>query len=472
MAGYRRTIIPYNRCMLKRLRVDNFKSWESTGAVRLAPLTGLFGTNSSGKTSILQTLLLLKQTAESPDRKRVLHTGDDRSLVDLGTYYDIIHDHRLESAIRFELGWQLAEPLRIADPEQARRTLYDLEELDFEVDILVGRDRAYVEQFMYRFDEHAFGLTRRESRKANGQGKDEYELQTGDYPARRTTGRPWPLPSPSKCYGFPDEASTYYQNTGFLPDFVKACEDALDRIAYLGPLREYPRRTYVWAGERPVDVGQKGEQAIPALLAARAENLKSGRGVGRRRRYKPIEQRIAEWLKTMGLVDSFTLQPLAANRKEYEIRVKRSPSSAEVALTDVGFGVSQVLPVLVLCYFVPEHSTLLLEQPEIHLHPSVQANLADVFIDVVTNRNVQIVLESHSEHLLRRLQRRVAEERMDADQAALYFCTMSGGTSHLQDLDLDVFGNILNWPDGFFGDEIGDLTAMTEAAASRRMAQW
>jgi predicted ATPase len=221
-----------------------------------------------------------------------------------------------------------------------------------------------------------------------------------------------------------------------------------------------------------VDVGQKGEQAIPALLAARAENLKSGRGVGRRRRYKPIEQRIAEWLKTMGLVDSFTLQPLAANRKEYEIRVKRSPSSAEVALTDVGFGVSQVLPVLVLCYFVPEHSTLLLEQPEIHLHPSVQADLADVFIDVVTNRNVQIVLESHSEHLLRRLQRRVAEERMDADQTALYFCTMSEGTSRLHPLQLDVFGNILNWPDGFFGDEIADLAAMTEAAASRRMAQW
>ena len=69
----------------------------------------------------------------------------------------------------------------------------------------------------------------------------------------------------------------------------------------------------------------------------------------------------------------------------------------------MGIGVSQVLPVLVLCYYVPEGSTIILEQPELHLHPSVQAGLADVFIDVIKHRNVQILLESHSEHLLRRL---------------------------------------------------------------------
>ena len=72
--------------MLSKLRVKGFKSWADTGELKLAPLTGLFGTNSSGKTSILQVLLMLKQTAESPDRKRVLHTGDERSLVDLGDY--------------------------------------------------------------------------------------------------------------------------------------------------------------------------------------------------------------------------------------------------------------------------------------------------------------------------------------------------------------------------------------------------
>jgi predicted ATPase len=74
--------------------------------------------------------------------------------------------------------------------------------------------------------------------------------------------------------------------------------------------------------------------------------------------------------------------------------------------------------VLVLCYYVPEGSILILEQPEIHLHPSVQTGLADVFIDAVKTRKVQIILESHSEYLLRRLQRRIAEEKVSQEDMA------------------------------------------------------
>jgi len=124
--------------------------------------------------------------------------------------------------------------------------------------------------------------------------------------------------------------------------------------------------------------------------------------------------------------------------------------------------------VLVLCYYVPEHSIILLEQPEIHMHPKVQAGLADVFIDVVKERNVQIILESHSEHLLRRLQRRIAEEHIPAEMTTLYFCSMEDGASKIEKLDVDEYGNIRNWPQGFFGDEMGDLAAMTIAEMKRR----
>jgi predicted ATPase len=271
-----------------------------------------------------------------------------------------------------------------------------------------------------------------------------------------------------KCYGFPDEASGYYQNTGFLKDFVLAFENLFSRITYLGPLREYPHRSYIWAGERPQDVGQRGEKAIAALLAARAEGLTSPRRVKKRRFRKPIEERILDWLKEMELIDSFSLQPIAENRKDYEFRVKKSKTSSEVLITDVGFGVSQILPVLVLCYYAPEHSTIILEQPEIHLHSSVQAGLADVFIDVVKERNVQIILESHSEHLLRRLQRRIAEELLSADKTALYFCCIKDGTSSIELLDVDEYGNIKNWPQDFFGDETGELVAKTTAEMKRR----
>lgn len=85
-------------------------------------------------------------------------------------------------------------------------------------------------------------------------------------------------------------------------------------------------------------------------------------------------------------------------------------------LPDVGFGISQVLPVLVQCFYAPEGSIILIEQPEIHLHPNAQSTLADVMIDVInskengTDRDIQLVIETHSEHFLRRLQRRIAED--------------------------------------------------------------
>ena len=137
----------------------------------------------------------------------------------------------------------------------------------------------------------------------------------------------------------------------------------------------------------------------------------------------------------------------------------------------MGIGVSQVLPVLTLCYYVPEGSTIILEQPELHLHPSVQAGLADVFVDVIKHRNVQILLESHSEHLLRRLQRRIAEEALSPDDTALYFCELRNGESMLRPLQIDMFGDIHNWPDDFFGDLLGEVVAAFDAGLERKQLQ-
>jgi predicted ATPase len=149
--------------------------------------------------------------------------------------------------------------------------------------------------------------------------------------------------------------------------------------------------------------------------------------------------------------------------------LQRTPESPEVSLTDVGFGVSQLLPVLVLLYYVPEGSTVILEQPELHLHPSVQSGLADIFIDAYKNRGVQILLESHSEHLLQRLQRRVAEEQISPEDVALYFCSLEQGESKLTPLELDEYGVIRNYPKDFFGDRFEEVAATTEAGIKRRL---
>jgi len=458
--------------MFHSIHLQNFKSWQDTNRIELGPITGFFGGNSSGKSTILQFFLLLKQTIESSDRQRVLHLGDDRSYVDLGTIYDLVHRHSIDQPVKFSIQWQLPKTLEIPDPKD-NKILFRFDRLTFSSAIILADDIIQAQKFTYDFINQkaknegstiTFGLERKTDKI---QQHPEYKLISEGYTAKRTKGRVWPLSAPIKCYGFPDEATGYYQNTSFLSDFVLALEKRFQQTYYLGPLREYPKRIYTWAGDRPQDVGDRGELAIPALLASgKLPTLKQGR------KTITIEQKVAQWLKDLGLIYDFKVKAIAKNRKDYEVKVKRTPNGSEVLITDVGFGVSQVLPVLVLCYYAPEGSTIILEQPEIHLHPSVQAGLADVFIDAMKTRNLQLIVESHSEHLLRRLQRRIAEEKdgVTPEDIRLYFCDIDNnqGRSQLTPLQLDLFGNIANWPPDFFGDEMGDIFAMTEAAMTRQ----
>ena len=243
----------------------------------------------------------------------------------------------------------------------------------------------------------------------------------------------------------------------------------MDSIYYLGPLREYPQREYHWAGSSPEDVGQRGERTVDAILAATIR--KETRSLGYRKHRKSFQGMIAHWLHELGLIREFHLEEIAEGSNLYRAMVKTLPSSVPTLLTDVGFGVSQVLPVLVLLYYVPEGSTVLMEQPEIHLHPAVQSGLADVMLNVAKVRNVQIVVESHSEHLMRRLQRRVAENSASAEDVKLYFVSFKRGKASVSDLLLNEWGEIENWPDKFFGDEMGEIAAISKASLKRRIEQ-
>jgi predicted ATPase len=100
----------------------------------------------------------------------------------------------------------------------------------------------------------------------------------------------------------------------------------------------------------------------------------------------------------------------------------------------------------------------------------VQSGLADVILSVARTRKLQVVVESHSEHMLRRLQRRVAEEAYPSDQLKLYFCDSVGGEATLQELMLNVFGEIGNWPNNFFGDEMTEIAETRKAALKRKIA--
>jgi predicted ATPase len=448
--------------MLSSLSLSNFKAWRRIDRMRLTPITALFGTNSSGKSSILQYLLLLKQTADSSDRGVILHFGDDKTPVNLGTVTDLAHRHAANSEFEIALEWTTGAAIEIKDPDTQNTTLCSSELLAFSARVLAnGGGRLSVPDMQYRLGGTTFRLAKPDS-------SEGYELSTdhGRFKFRRAAGRRWPIPAPVKFYGFADEVRTYHQNAGFLSELELAFERMLRGVYYLGPLRDKPRREYTWAGGDPADMGPRGEYAVAAILAARERGEKIARGKG-----KPpfsLEQYVGHWLKKLKLIDEFRVEEIRGTNL-YRVWVRRSPGSAEVLITDVGFGVSQVLPVLVLCYYAPKGSTILFEQPEIHLHPSVQRGLADVFIDAMRVREIQIIVESHSEDFLRRLQRRVAEAKEITERdAAIYFCDIEKGEARLTTLELDTYGNFLAWPRDFFGDPMGDIVATQEAVMRRK----
>jgi predicted ATPase len=457
--------------MLTSFRINNFKAWRDTGEIRLAPLTVIFGANSAGKSSLGHLLLALKQTALSSDRRRALNLGDGNSLIDLGTFRDCVFNHDLAQPLTFHLAWELKHGFDVKDPLQ--QVKYRGDELALDVELRAGQaDRPEVASLEFTLrDKGGKTLDVAYQRKESG----VFDMKSEIFKFVRASGRVWSLDEPEKFYRISDQARARFQNAGFLADFALATESMLSQFYYLGPLREHPRRIYPWSGDTPESVGLKGEYVIAAILAAQGEGRRLNRGPKLNRQF--FAEFIASWLKEIGIIHSFSVKPVSEGRKEYEVLVKTHAKASEVKITDVGFGVSQVLPALVQAFYCPPGSVVWMEQPEIHLHPQVQAELADVFISAIqaredgADRNIQLIIESHSEHFLNRLQRRIAEGGLSPDDVAIYFCKRSETGTELEPLRLNIFGDIENWPENFFGNDMADLTARTIAAIDRQQQE-
>ena len=336
--------------MITHIRMKNFKSWKDSGEVKLAPLTGFFGTNSSGKSSLLQMLLLIKQTVGS---EKLLFFGDENSLVNLGNFREVIHGHKRNEPLKLEFGCKLRSPFTI---EGFRSNSYDLStnsslDIDsfiFEVTFLWREENLTVQTACYHF-------------------KDRNKKKTleGDHS--------------KKIYGEP-----YWSGTTKSPivQFASEFEELFNHdVHYLGPTRVHPQRHYHWERTHPEEVDLWGDKAVDALLSARVRQLTTAHN----EKNVPIEERISKWLQKLDLAHSFSLAPIGAlDDNNYEIRIQKTPNSAEVTLSDLGHGVGDLFPLLVHCCYVPKGSTLILEQPGIHLHPKAQADLADLLIEVIT----------------------------------------------------------------------------------------
>ena len=432
--------------MITHIRVKNFKSWQDSDIVKLAPLTGFFGTNSSGKSSLLQMLLLLKQNV---GRGTILFFGDENSLVNLGDFREVIHGHNTEEQLGLEFGCKLQKLLTVpiiqdtgGNTRNYKVILLDIDSFTFATAFRGNAVDLSNEYLSYTVGPEAIHKIKWEKEK----------IYYGDIHGNNLKIK--------NCYGKPA-----MNQTDVLEPLPSAFEELFSHIYYIGPTRVHPQRLYHWEKTHPKEIDLWGNKAVDALLSARVRQLTTahnGKGGS-------IEERISKWLQKLELADSFSLVPNGSlDDNNYEVRIRKSENSAEVTLADMGHGVADLFPLLVHCCYVPESSTLILEQPGVHLHPKAQADLADLFLEVIKERNLQVLIESHSEHLLTRLQLRIAEQKITANETALYFCENENGVSTIKSLDVDDLGNIKNWPKDFFGNVRGDLVKMTREQMKRQ----
>ena len=400
--------------MITHIRMKNFKSWLDSGNVGLAPLTGFFGTNSSGKSSLLQMLLLLKQTTECSDLAEVIFFGDENSPVNLGNFREVIHNHEQEAALGLEFRCELRNSLTIQIFQKISN--YSLG----------GNDHPLkVDSFTFdaAIHENAGSLSVKHfSYTVGPDQKIEWREGILDYGEADKI----------KMSGVNIYKASVPESDKLLRPLVSTFEDVFSHIYYLGPTRVHPRRHYHWEMTHPKEIDMWGNKAVDALLSARVRQLTTAHNGEN----TSIEERISTWLQKMDLAYSFQLVPRGnLDDNNYEVRFRRSPSSAEVTLADMGHGVADLFPLLVHCCYIPEGSTLILEQPGIHLHPMAQADLADLLIEAIAERKLQILVESHSEHLLTRLQLGIAEDRkLRQDETSLYFCENEDGVSNIKPL--------------------------------------
>lgn len=453
------------------VRWRNFRSLEDSAWLEVRPITVVIGANASGKTSLVAPLLLLKQTLASGDPGLALKTQGP--LFNVGSYENLVFGH--DKGRRLELNFRIVRNRPKDGPLDSIGTYPP-----GAVDLSFGAGERGSPPVLLRYRvRDIYGrpmLTRRRLRsgkyslyganapKAAGElytairrSLPHHFLFTVEAAFREMYSQSARL-SPDKTRIEPrdiehlelDESTQLYLS--IVTHASALTQHVLRESAYIGPLREPPRRLYEVSGEKPSDVGTRGESA-PEIL------------------YRQRDQRLLNLVNDWVARFDFGLKIHCTTLTEgaFNITLRRTEQSPEVNLADTGFGLSQILPIIVQGMHQQPNGLLIAEQPEIHLNPRLQSLLADLFA-AISARRVSVLIETHSEHLLLRLRRLIADGTVKASDVALYFAERDKDESRIRRIELQANGHVHpeSWPRGFFEDSLRESMALATAQSRRK----
>lgn len=444
--------------MFKKLNLENFRSFSKVN-LTFAPITLFVGPNNSGKSSAISALRLLAQTLESNDPNvRLLLNGP---FGDFGTYKDLVHGNQTRKQIKMSFELESDEKDRYVISSNITQLHVDLkykyrsalkEVVLKEISIL--GDNKHLLTCEYIEDSERF-IPRKIS-------KTEIPASYATSPSRMLdfrnfiprmlgpTIRTKELLSESVIFG-EDEESALRQTSriGF------TVTRHFQNIEYVGAMRMPPARTFLYAGERRRRVGSSGEYA--AAILAMDSMRRGGKARG-------IRTNVVNWLTSAGIASDVRIVSLSD--RYYEIQVQHPITKEYENYADVGYGNSQVVPVLIAGYNLARGETFIVEEPEIHLHPKAQAELGDFFVEL-QQRGVQSIIETHSEHMIIRLQQHVASGRIKPSDICIYYTQPTAEGKTVRRLELDSRGVFKNeWPGGFFSERLEEATKLARLRSS------
>lgn len=420
---------------IHKLHIKNFRGIDESIDVDIKPITIFVGPNSSGKSSCIHALACLSQTMKVVADDRPLILDDETASVHLGRFIEVIHSKSYQDQIGLGVSLKNVSVLNLGIKRSGGKN-------EFEQEIINGELRANysfkckkrtqevtLESFNYTIAGRSTGGKRSENRynitfmsgrrvNVNSVGLFDQGFLINDS-ALTVAGIEQPDFSPF------DSVSLKSAQTEIQSELIKTL--------YLGPFRKPPSRRYESRGAAPSEVGPMGESTITMLAN---ESIQSTS--------RPHISVIAGWLAHMKLAKGIDVSRIGSSDL---FKVKLTLSDGDkFPIADLGYGLSQVLPVLTQCSFAPKGSTLLFEQPELHVHPLAAKGLVQVFLDTVKTKAANICLETHSPELVKAFFNSVRKGTLDKDDLQVYVVSRRGKKTKLKKVVVDEYGdNYENW---------------------------